>query len=1211
MSGSSDATIHHKDIFHYHLALRNFFQVSEIKHDRSNSPRAQKARAKLLKLSASQFYELSTDVYDELQRRLDTDQGRAEYLLPKAGFHIKRNQARQKLANLSQTRFNDLVDDILFEIKRRGYDVNPKAAEESNNVRYEHEPNAYDRSFMDNASLSNGNTINTSDGSMIQAPATATIQASQVIPKKASIDWSSEEEDDKKPDDEPSDETAEGKEPIPNERNSTTGEKIGSDSSLLSHPNPSTPVLKSFTDNYHYSDLHETPANTRPQDDINSEITDMVHTSGAAARTENEASGDPSKALQEQTDALTEANQRLTAELAQKEAEIVKLEEENKELKSTPAGSRSIANISSSTNLQKELACLSSQVSSLSIENEKLKQRISELELKAKRTDINKATDQGRNIEGFQNKYSLDPQSISKYISEDGSVPFELIKEIYDQINLLFVRIQSERDDDGKYLFEVLAHVSDAIHQMLILVDVPQFKDEVILLKASFSHAVTAVRYHAVYHSMLPKITVQAAISELAFAICNLVDSSKIKLDEPDDEVARSELSKEAGLNVSTAAPHTPIEPAFGPRLSQQVLNKPTNVLTACEDTIDEMSPVKPLKITQKANMSPDTKLKPSSSRKLSGSLLFSSMIETKSPLSSRSSKAYVRQPQVLADGTGEEDPKKTVRLDSNTKHSDYSAEREAQVHQIAQPLTPTKSVNNANVKVVDGTPSLPTPVTNVNSSAEKRENEKELLIRDAGGKIDEARVITAEPSGTTESKVDSLNKSFADKLKNFASSSGIGLRVEKQLEDKDGQVHEEANVQEMTPRGKVISGNQISDVQEDAQDRQLAQISKKIDRSPLRPPESNPTPSKLTEKFKKTFDDMTDNDIEDDSKSDFNDSSNFSDDGSTYMALRQSLRQSDFNKEGAHTIKKATVYSPRAQRNNQFTDSETRFGSDTDLSDIHTDSSQEKHELNAKQTLSEGILQKKSENKESNSSNMPISNNFDLNNVQYHSSTEPSFSTELKANAIKEKDLDESSDYQFIPLRKENIENKAANPAEIVNEQLGAQEEAEDEVDFDFDAFDIENPDNTLSELLLYLEHQTVQVISTIQSLLSSIKQPQATKGDLRKESDAINEVIRQMVDATSISMNQSRNASLKEHGSWVVRSLEDCSLRMITLCELNVERTVTDIKKDADFADKHFKQRLAGIAFDVAKCTKELVKTVEEASLKEEIAFLNSRLN
>ena len=50
----------------------------------------------------------------------------------------------------------------------------------------------------------------------------------------------------------------------------------------------------------------------------------------------------------------------------------------------------------------------------------------------------------------------------------------------------------------------------------------------------------------------------------------------------------------------------------------------------------------------------------------------------------------------------------------------------------------------------------------------------------------------------------------------------------------------------------------------------------------------------------------------------------------------------------------------------------------------------------------------------------------------------------------------------------------------------------------FNVDLFDIDDPDNTLTQVLLYLEHQTVQVISTIQSLLSAIKKPNATRGEL-----------------------------------------------------------------------------------------------------------------
>lgn len=157
----------------------------------------------------------------------------------------------------------------------------------------------------------------------------------------------------------------------------------------------------------------------------------------------------------------------------------------------------------------------------------------------------------------------------------------------------------------------------------------------------------------------------------------------------------------------------------------------------------------------------------------------------------------------------------------------------------------------------------------------------------------------------------------------------------------------------------------------------------------------------------------------------------------------------------------------------------------------------------------------------------------------------------------------------------------------------------------FNIKLFDINDPDNTVTQVLLYLEHQTVKVISTIQSLLSAIKKQGVTRGELSTNAQAITIVITQMTEATNTSMNQTRNYQLKEHGNWVVKSLEDCCQRMNALTQAHSE------SNDDDFADKNFKQRLAGISFDIAKCTKELVKSVEEASLKEEIDQLNAKLS
>jgi predicted nucleic acid-binding Zn-ribbon protein len=97
-------------------------------NDAQGNPRPSRAKDKLTRLSAVQFQELSTDVYDESIRRED-DRKRGgpgapgndtpKFLLPKNNFHPKRNQARQKLSTLPLERFRQLATDVFYELERR------------------------------------------------------------------------------------------------------------------------------------------------------------------------------------------------------------------------------------------------------------------------------------------------------------------------------------------------------------------------------------------------------------------------------------------------------------------------------------------------------------------------------------------------------------------------------------------------------------------------------------------------------------------------------------------------------------------------------------------------------------------------------------------------------------------------------------------------------------------------------------------------------------------------------------------------------------------------------------------------------------------------------------------------------------------------------------------------------------------------------------
>ena len=108
-----------------HYAILKRYLAQSIRDEKHQS-KPNRARDKLLRLSAIQFQELSTDVYDELLRRQSASGQQTSgpgqvpaYLLPKENFHPKRNQARQKLATLPSSRFRDLATDVFYELERR------------------------------------------------------------------------------------------------------------------------------------------------------------------------------------------------------------------------------------------------------------------------------------------------------------------------------------------------------------------------------------------------------------------------------------------------------------------------------------------------------------------------------------------------------------------------------------------------------------------------------------------------------------------------------------------------------------------------------------------------------------------------------------------------------------------------------------------------------------------------------------------------------------------------------------------------------------------------------------------------------------------------------------------------------------------------------------------------------------------------------------
>ncbi|CAI4603799.1 AMM_1a_G0034740.mRNA.1.CDS.1 [Saccharomyces cerevisiae] len=1546
MGTSSEVSLaHHRDIFHYYVSLKTFFEVTGENRDRSNSTRAQKARAKLLKLSSSQFYELSTDVSDELQRRIGEDANQPDYLLPKANFHMKRNQARQKLANLSQTRFNDLLDDILFEIKRRGFDKDLDAPRPP-----------LPQPMKQEVSKDSDDTARTStnSSSVTQVAPNVSVQPSLVIPKMASIDWSSEEEEEEQVKEKPNE--PEGKQTSTDEKKETKPalDPIVTDSDL-----PDSQVLARditsmartpTTTHKNYWDVNDSPI-IKVDNDIDNEKGPEQLKSPEVQRAEN---NNPNSEMEDKVKELTDLNSDLHLQIEDLNAKLASLtsekEKEKKEEKEEKEKEKNLkSNYTIDESFQKELLSLNSQIGELSIENENLKQKISEFELHQKKNDNH-------------NDLKITDGFISKYSSADGLIPAQYILNANNLIIQFTTRLSAVPIGDstaisqqiGEELFQILSQLSNLISQLLLSADLLQYKDQVILLKASLSHAITSIRYFSVYGPVLiPKITVQAAVSEVGFAMCNLIDSAKIKSDSNGESTTSNEGNRQV-LEYSSPTATTPMTPTFpstsGINMKKGFINprKPASFLN---DVEEEESPVKPLKITQKAINSPIIRPSssngvPTTSRKPSGTGLFSLMIDSSiaknsshkedndkyvSPIkavtsASNSASSNISEipkltlppqakigtvippsenqvPNIKIENTEEDNKRSDITNEISVKPTSSIADKLKQFEQSSEKKSSPKE-NPIAKEEMDSKPKLSNKfITSMNdvstddSSSDGNENDdadddddftymalKQTMKRE-GSKIEKnndsklpaniveldlhespesvkiespesIKEITSsemssempssslpkrlvedvepsemsekgasvepvrkknfqEPLGDVESpdmtqKVKSLGMTgkavgtesasrvespgmtgqiksldmtgkaadpesdsrvespgMKEQIKSLGmTGKAVGPESDSRVESPGmtGQIKSfdmagkvvgpEADSRVESPgmtgqiksfdmAGKVVGPEADSRVESPGMKEQIkslgmtgkiaAQESIKspeaarklassgvVDKieSPRMVRESEPLevvgntiPSNMTVKMESP--NLKGNTVSEpqEIRRDIA-SSEPIENVDPPKVLKKIVFPKAVNRTGSPksvektpssaTLKKSGLPEPNSQivspelaknsplapikknvelretnkphtetitsveptnkdantswrdadlnrtikreeededfdrvnHNIQITGADTKTGkidyhkipvdrkaksdaevhtSEEDIdesnnvngkrADAQIHITERKHAFvnptensQVKKTSHSPFLNSKPVEYENSESNGGINNDIKIKNTG-----------ETTAHDEKHYSDDDDSSYQFVPMKHEEQEQEQNRSEEEESED---DDEEEEDSDFDVDTFDIENPDNTLSELLLYLEHQTMDVISTIQSLLTSIKKPQVTKGNLRGESNAINQVIGQMVDATSISMEQSRNANLKKHGDWVVQSLRDCSRRMTILCQLTGDGILAKEKSDQDYADKNFKQRLAGIAFDVAKCTKELVKTVEEASLKDEINYLNSKL-
>lgn len=1252
---------------HYKV-LKQFLDISDdsTTRSKSNTTRAVRAREKLLKLSVAQFRELSTDVYDELKRRIDESNGEPDFLLPKSTFHPKRNQARQKLSSLPQSRFKDLVSDISYEIERREIHIAPKVSSpiKSNHSAVQSSPQ---KSIPNHDPPINELLEKSLDHGLHNNNQTIGIQPKTVVPTKANLTWSSDEEESE---DEPE---------------------------VPPHHDEEKPLQRDL--NHEFNAANTSTVSEKPVADDKAEVIDDLQQKLVSLQSDHELLQTSYTSLQEKHDDVHNTNSSLRDELESlklekkswassqndsylKEIDNLKsanaaLRLENQSLKnsnSTPSKDllrsstyskdrSSIMQYSTSPidgpannklDLKKQLESFYDKLdnidkppaSSLNATSKEV------LQLKNDVVKWQKLYEKSR-AETFRTNLSESPltnTNLKSFVASNGLLSIHKVSELQSLVESFLTYI-NKPTFDADILFDKISKISILSNQIASQGDANLLNsnENSICLRESASHALTATRYYAIYSSILPKSVVERSISEICFTLCDLVSVSKLKNDSVDDNDVDATLINSSNLNGEereidgSAVDVRPFKTVPKLKESNKAIHSDEEPLSQSRQLPSQVSISPPRVQSETSKEQPQVSIPPKQEHQFSVPLPTTS--EPQLPVSvTREQEPRIsvpqakeqpelfklqisEQPEILKQQSVElprEQPE-ILKQQSIEEQKDEAKPFFQKERSILDNLNITNNPSPQG-KSISSSPNNVAISPNQNKSNGTASSVRSLASRFDPSKSDSEKENSPRRNQINESPVSNKSspssRGIFDRVKQFESPTNEAGKYNKSPQktppsnsfaskvglfgDKLKNFSVSRNALESSQNGKLLS-DPFSPVATTKDEKKAAAAVGAIGASALgaaavAEAATHETKNQATAKPKGILQTLKDRFNYDqpkpeeepvESDSEKADTSTFKIPTSNETTPSRTLDTSGYDdSEETSPEEKIEMGFFSATKKQIANDSgvEAR-GLTTSTSDMTIPQSADDEATGSQTTFFKSAESSPVKNVTANATKSSPVKNVAANTTK----AAPATKNVGFAQQESEEEDDEDDDEEYS---EEDTEEAEARQRQEYRKSMAA-------ATFNFDLFDIDDPDNTLTHVLLYLEHQTVQVIATIQSLLSAIKKPDALRGELREKSKAITVVISQMSEATKTSMNQTRNFQLKEHGSWVVTSLEDCSHRMNILCRPNSE------KSDGDFADKNFKQRLAGISFDIAKCTKELVKTVEEASLKEEISNLNARLS
>lgn len=1272
------------DLAHHHKVLKQFLDISsDAGTSRKNAlSRAAKARDKLLKLSAAQFRELSTDVFDELRRRIDESRSEPDFLLPKLNFHPKRNQARQKLSSLPQSRFRDLVSDISYEIERRHLDHLPggsnlqiqnqnlakqgvqkflstlatttssgpsgSSAMASNTMgqnsglgytggsqnsvaplridsdnsypelsysgakglatttrshlsRNSHSSLSQVEKNSDTALLASylptsGTTAGASHGAQMldsapfseaaksgdslysdlatpdihELPKQAmALQPATVVPTKANMTWSSDEED-----------LSYG-----NDQTTERVRRISLSNAFSLNKNKAPPRIAS---------LGSPEVGISRIDDI--EVLRERYTALELENIDLKACIDNSNArlslLETEKDALLAERRLLKTETEYAEMQLelnelrtanAALRLENQNIKTTlrhsKASSRDLSNANVVSESVPPVAPVFPAVTVVSggsahsatpaldvnAELRKFYKKLDQISIKPASTQASLKEELLRNealmwqskYESAQAKeraslFQLPSTDLQNYVSPTGTIPLRCAVRFFSLVET-FVESITVPQADTDLLFEKISSIALAANKICGESSINN-SSQADAIREAASHALTATRYYATYPNLMPRVIVERSVSEIAFTVCDHIAVSKLRANDT-QQCNESSYMHDSTMDI-----------------------RPLNLLAKSQDVLTGKEPKSKDLETGKSDTNTGT----------SSKVIYNTKAEAINKVT-----GYVLS-GTLNKATGVNNTaSKSVNANSdvpiqNTVVSNKDAGQELSPPRAVSTSTPLsgKIANVINQAKGDSSSS---PINSPSSKETGKENVCDTHPQTKPSILEKVKHYEQRDLESQNEKRSSISSMLSNKS-----------RFSDEYVQTDKVEPEPALKPENIPtRSKSIFQSLRERFTSEPKDKEDGEPKKSVEKEPDQK-EKTVELVNIVEKNEVKQESPVKQEKELDGKKPRNNNS----------VLLNSLDTKTL-KDGPDATTKSEPYECQYKDVRDGLNFQGKAQAEPEtVCTLNQNGIKEKVKITEEPKAKEELGTKKLELKVEPRVTVVESKVEPEAQLKFNSKIEPKDETKFKPK-IEPKVQPLPGVASFAPNGVDGDEDETEYDEE---EEEGEEDEARQRQDyrksmaaaaFNIDLFDIDDPDNTLTQLLLYLEHQTVQVISTIQDLLSAIKKPDVSRGELRGNSSAISEVISQMTEATNTSMNQTRNHQLKEHGSWVVRSLEDCNHRMSALCKPTAE------KSDQEFADRHFKQRLAGISFDIAKCTKELVKTVEEASLKEDIAQLDARLN